>query len=79
MKRILLALIRGYQRVAHRWAPPVCRFYPSCSRYTAEAIELWGAARGSWLGLRRICRCHPYHAGGFDPVPQPPSIPGSSS
>lgn len=72
MKRLLLSLIRGYQRAVSDWMPPVCRFYPSCSRYTAEAIEVWGPWKGLWLGTRRICRCHPFHPGGFDPVPTPP-------
>ncbi|WP_395145289.1 membrane protein insertion efficiency factor YidD [Armatimonas sp.] len=66
--RILVALIRGYQRVS-RFTPPTCRFTPSCSEYTAQAIHAYGPLRGSWLGLRRICRCHPFHPGGHDPVP----------
>ena len=66
--RILVALIRGYQRVS-RYTPPTCRFTPSCSEYTAQAIHAYGPLRGSWLGLRRICRCHPFHPGGHDPVP----------
>ena len=71
MRWLLLTLIRGYQRLTHSWMPPVCRFYPSCSRYTAEAITLWGPRQGGWLGLKRVCRCHPFHPGGLDPVPQP--------
>ena len=66
--RILVSLIRGYQRVS-RYTPPTCRFTPSCSEYTAQAIHAYGPLRGSWLGLRRICRCHPFHPGGHDPVP----------
>lgn len=65
---LLLALIRGYQRVS-RYTPSVCRFTPSCSEYTAQAIQAHGPLRGSWLGLKRICRCHPFHPGGHDPVP----------
>ena len=49
--------------------PPVCRFYPSCSEYTVLAIQKHGAAKGVFLGSKRICRCHPFHAGGYDPVP----------
>ena len=71
-QRTGVALIRAYQR----WISPLlggnCRYYPSCSRYTLEAIELHGLGRGSWLGARRIGRCHPFHDGGFDPVPGSP-------
>jgi putative membrane protein insertion efficiency factor len=74
MKWLLLTLIRGYQRVISRYMPPVCRFYPSCSRYTYQAITHWGVARGSWMGVKRICRCHPFHPGGLDPVPLPPGV-----
>lgn len=69
MKWLLLTLIRGYQRAVSDWMPPVCRFYPTCSRYTAEAISVWGPVRGSWLGIKRICRCHPFNPGGEDYVP----------
>lgn len=65
---LVLALIRGYQRVS-RYTPPTCRFTPSCSEYTAQAIQAHGLLRGSWLGVKRICRCHPFHPGGHDPVP----------
>lgn len=73
MKELLLTLIRGYQRAISWWMPPVCRFHPTCSRYTAEAISVWGPGKGMWLGARRIARCHPFHPGGFDPVPHPDS------
>ena len=71
MTLFVLTLIRGWQRVVSRYLPPMCRFHPSCSRYTAEAIEVWGLFSGSWLGVKRICRCHPMNAGGFDPIPLP--------
>lgn len=69
MTRLLLAAIALYQRTLSVWLGPRCRFHPSCSRYTAICIERFGPAHGSWLGLRRIARCHPFHAGGFDPPP----------
>lgn len=67
--RVLIAPIRGYQRFISPLFPPVCRFYPSCSAYAVEALQVHGAFRGLWLGIRRICRCHPFTAGGLDPVP----------
>ena len=66
---ILLALIRGYQLLVRPLCPPSCRFAPSCSAYTMEALTRHGAARGSVLALRRVLRCHPWHPGGWDPVP----------
>ena len=71
MSRVLLALVRGYQRFLSPMLPPRCRFLPTCSQYAAEAVERHGAARGSWLALRRVARCHPFHPGGHDPVPDP--------
>jgi putative membrane protein insertion efficiency factor len=68
-RSLLLSLIRLYQLTLSRLLGPSCRFEPSCSEYTAISIERFGAARGAWLGLRRICRCHPFHRGGFDPPP----------
>lgn len=68
MKQALLAVIRAYQKVS-RLTPRVCRYEPTCSEYTRQAIERYGAARGSWMGIKRICRCHPFHPGGYDPVP----------
>lgn len=69
MKAILLTIIRVYQRSFFRVLPPSCRFVPSCSQYAYEAIERYGPWRGGWLALKRIARCHPFHPGGFDPVP----------
>lgn len=72
MTRLLLAAIALYQRTLSRLLGPTCRFHPSCSRYTATCIERFGAARGVWLGARRIASCHPFNAGGFDPPPPAP-------
>jgi putative membrane protein insertion efficiency factor len=69
VKRLALGLIRLYQSTWSRYAPSVCRFTPSCSQYTYEAIIRHGVFRGCWLGMRRILRCHPFSSGGFDPVP----------
>ena len=69
MSRLLLSLIRAYQYLLSPWLGRQCRFEPSCSHYAAEAITRHGAMRGSWLAARRVCRCHPLAAGGFDPVP----------
>ncbi|MEQ8484268.1 MAG: membrane protein insertion efficiency factor YidD [Pseudomonadales bacterium] len=70
-KRAALALIRLYQLTLSPFIGQQCRFHPSCSHYAAEAIDRYGVMRGSWLGARRLCRCHPFHPGGFDPVPSP--------
>lgn len=69
MKWFFVGIIQFYQRYISKYTPPVCRFQPTCSNYTLEAIQVHGAAKGSWLGFTRICRCHPFNAGGFDPVP----------
>jgi len=69
--RVLLAIIRFYRTAISPALPPSCRYTPSCSAYAVEAIETYGAGRGSWLALRRLLRCHPFHAGGHDPVPPP--------
>lgn len=69
MKQVFLILIRFYQKWISRFLPSSCRFYPSCSEYTFQAIEKYGVLKGGWMGVRRIGRCHPFHPGGFDPVP----------
>ena len=70
MKRILLALIRFYQKYISPCTPPSCRFTPTCSAYAYEAINKYGALKGGWLALRRLLRCHPFYKGDFyDPVP----------
>lgn len=68
---LLILLIRVYQLTLSRLLGPVCRFHPSCSRYAAECLRLHGAVRGSWLSVRRLARCHPWHPGGYDPPPVP--------
>ena len=67
----MLFLIRAYQKLISPLLGPSCRFHPSCSRYTAECLELHGALKGSYLGIRRLLRCHPFHPGGHDPPPLP--------
>lgn len=68
MKRILLALITFYQKYLSPLKTPSCRFTPSCSSYTYQAIEKYGALKGTFLGLKRIIKCHPFHPGGHDPL-----------
>jgi len=67
--RAVIRLIRFYQRVISPLFPPSCRYTPSCSQYTLEAVTKYGAARGLFMGGRRLLRCHPFHPGGYDPVP----------
>jgi hypothetical protein len=68
-RRLFIMLVRGYQLLISPFLGSNCRFYPTCSQYTIEAIELHGIFKGTWLGIRRISRCHPFHEGGVDPVP----------
>lgn len=67
--RWAVALIRGYQLLISPFLPPSCRYSPSCSEYARVAIKRYGFLRGTWLGGRRLGRCHPFHRGGYDPVP----------
>jgi putative membrane protein insertion efficiency factor len=69
MRRLILLLIRGYRYLLSPWLGNNCRFYPSCSSYAEEAISEHGVVRGSWLTLKRLGKCHPWHDGGLDPVP----------
>lgn len=70
VKRLFILLIRGYGYLISPFLGNNCRYYPSCSAYTQEAIERHGALKGVWLGLKRVSRCHPFHEGGYDPVPE---------
>ena len=68
MKMIFRHAIRFYRRFISPLLPPACRFYPTCSQYALEALERYGTVKGSWLTLKRLSKCHPYHPGGFDPL-----------
>lgn len=68
MKKLILFLISIYQKIS-RLTPSVCRFYPTCSEYTKQAVIKYGVIKGGWLGIKRIARCHPGNEGGYDPVP----------
>ena len=69
MRAVALFLLQIYKRMISPLLPPMCRFEPTCSVYTMQAVEKYGAGRGVWLGLRRLARCHPFNPGGWDPVP----------
>lgn len=73
MKLLLILFVRAYQVAISPLLPASCRYHPTCSHYAIEALEKHGALRGGWLAVKRIARCHPFRAGGFDPVPDPPS------
>jgi putative membrane protein insertion efficiency factor len=75
----LIRLVRLYQKLLRPILPPACRYYPSCSDYALQALQLHGPLRGSALAVGRICRCHPYHEGGFDPVPAAPDLQAQQS
>ncbi|MEO2078462.1 MAG: membrane protein insertion efficiency factor YidD [Bacillus sp. (in: firmicutes)] len=70
LKKIFISFIRFYQLVISPIKPPTCRFYPTCSHYGLEAIQRFGAFKGGWLTIKRILKCHPFHPGGLDPVPE---------
>jgi putative membrane protein insertion efficiency factor len=72
MRIILLGLVRGYRYLISPMLGNNCRFFPSCSEYAETAIREHGAARGGWMATKRLCRCHPWHPGGLDPVPAAP-------
>jgi uncharacterized protein len=76
-KFILIKLIRFYQRFISPATPPSCRFYPTCSSYSLEAVKRFGALKGGYLAVKRILKCHPFHPGGVDPVPDNWSKKGS--
>lgn len=69
LKRIMIFLIKGYQKVLSPFTGRICRFHPTCSQYSIESYEKHGFVKGSWLTIKRIARCHPFHPGGMDPVP----------
>lgn len=77
MKKLLIGGIQVYRRLISPFFPPSCRFHPTCSAYAIEAISTWGSTKGSWLAVKRICRCHPFHPGGYDPVPAAAASPNS--
>jgi len=68
MQRVLIAILRAYKLCVSPLLPSACRFYPTCSEYTMDAIVKHGVVRGLWLGTKRLGRCHPFHEGGYDPV-----------
>lgn len=70
MRSIALSIIRGYQLIVSPMLPTACRFFPTCSHYAYRAVEQHGLVRGGWMAILRLGRCHPFHPGGFDPVPE---------
>jgi uncharacterized protein len=74
LKKIFISIIRFYQVVISPIKPPSCRFYPTCSHYGLEAVQRFGALKGGWLTIKRISKCHPFHPGGIDHVPEKKEI-----
>ena len=68
MRKLIVAILRSYKLIVSPMLPSACRYYPSCSEYMRQAVEKYGPARGVWMGLKRVARCHPFHGGGLDPV-----------
>jgi putative membrane protein insertion efficiency factor len=68
MQTVLISLLKGYKLFLSPWLPSACRYRPTCSEYMRDAIAAHGAVRGVWMGLKRLCRCHPFHEGGYDPI-----------
>ncbi|WP_287155031.1 membrane protein insertion efficiency factor YidD [Candidatus Solincola tengchongensis] len=68
--KTVIWLIQAYRLLISSWTPPRCRFYPTCSQYTMQAVKTYGPAKGLMMGVRRILRCHPFNQGGYDPVPE---------
>lgn len=68
MKKIVIGLVKGYQKFISPLFPPTCRFYPTCSAYFIQAVEKYGVIKGSFLGIKRILKCHPFNPGGYDPL-----------
>ena len=79
MRLLLIGLLKAYRAVISPIYGQVCRYHPSCSAYALEAVTVHGSLRGSWLAGRRLARCHPWAAGGYDPVPPAPSLPSATS
>jgi len=68
MRKLIVSVLRFYKLMVSPLVPSACRYYPSCSEYVRQAVEKYGVARGVWMGVKRLARCHPFHAGGLDPV-----------
>ena len=68
MRKLMILMIRGYQKFISPLFPPTCRFYPTCSVYFIQALQKYGVLKGSFLGIKRILKCHPFHPGGYDPL-----------